>query len=95
MQVPGAQTPQQAMNHLTGVFGQMGSRLQVSGSSAGENGTVYFNGVTTTPNGVARWVCVAKSVPGGVVLVSAGASANVWMSQSALLQTIMSTVRFN
>lgn len=95
MQVPGAQTPQQAINHLTGVFSQVGSRLQVSGSSMGENGAVYFNGSTTLPNGVARWVCVAKAVPGGVVLVSAGASANVWSSQSALLQTIMSTVRFN
>lgn len=95
MQVPGAQTAQQAINHLAGVFGQMGSRLQVSGSTAGENGTVYFNGTTTTPNGVARWVCVAKPVAGGVVLVSAGSSANVWTSQSALLQSILSTVRFN
>ncbi len=95
MQVPGAQSPQQAMNYLTGVFGQMGSRLQVTGSSAGENGAVYFNGTTSTPAGVARWVCVARSVPGGVVLVSAGASSVAWSSQSALLQSILSTVRFN
>ncbi|WP_414662747.1 hypothetical protein [Horticoccus sp. 23ND18S-11] len=95
MQVAGTQNLQQAINHVTGVFGQMGSRVQVTGSSPGENGAMYFNGMTTSASGVARWVCVAKAVPGGVVLVSTGANSNVWNSQSAMLQTILSTVRFN
>lgn len=95
MQVPGAQTPQQAISHLVSVFGQMGARLQVSGSSSGENGAVFFNGMTTSPASSARWVCVAKAVSGGVVLVSAGSNSAAWSAQSTLLQTILSTVRFN
>jgi hypothetical protein len=95
MQVPGARTPQQAINHLVSLFGQMGARLQVSGNTPGENGAIVFNGVTTSPTGTTRWVCVAKAVSGGVVLVSAGSNSAAWTAQNALLQTILSTVRFN
>lgn len=95
MQVPGAQNVQQALNHVVGVFSKVGSRVQVNGSSAGENGATYFNGITTSANGTARWVCLAKPVQGGVVLVSTGANPNAWASQNGLLQSILSTVRFN
>jgi hypothetical protein len=94
MQVSGTQNVQQAVNYVTGVFGQMGARIQVTSTSQGENGATYFNGMTTSQSGMSRWVCVAKAVPGGVVLVSAGASPNAWASQSGMLQTILSTVRF-
>lgn len=95
MHVTGTQNAQQALNYISGVFSQMGSRVQISGSSPGEGGSTFFNGTTVSANGMARWMCVARPVPGGVVFVSVAANPAAWDAQNPVLQTILSTVRFN
>ncbi len=94
MQIAGVQDPTQAINYVAGVFAQMGAMIQVTGSTPMANGAVMLNGMTNSAAGSMRWNCIAKTVPGGVLLVSAGANATVWGVQSAAIQAILSTVRF-
>ena len=94
MQIAGTQDPTQAVNYVAGVFAQMGAMIQVTGSTPMGNGTFMLNGVTGSQMGSVRWNCLAKPIPGGVLLVSAGANATVWAAQSAAVQAILSTVRF-
>jgi hypothetical protein len=94
MQIMGTQDPAQAVNYVSGVFAQMGGRLQVTGSTPMANGTMLINGMTYAAAGTARWTCLAKPVPGGVLLVSAGSNAAAWAAQSAAIQSILSSVRF-
>jgi hypothetical protein len=94
MHVTGTQDPAQAINYVSRVFAQMGAMIQVTGSTPMANGTVMINGVTSAAAGSARWTCLARPVPGGVLLVSAGSSAAVWPVQSAAVQAILSSVRF-
>jgi hypothetical protein len=94
MQIMGTQDPGQAVNYVSGVFAQMGGRLQVTGSTPMANGTMLINGMTYAAAGTARWTCLAKPVPGGVLLVSAGANAAAWAAQNAAIQSILSSVRF-
>jgi hypothetical protein len=94
MHITGTQDPAQAVDYVSRVFAQMGGRLQVTGSMPMANGTVMINGMTYAPAGTARWTCLARPVPGGVLLVSAGSSAAVWAAQNAAVQAILSSVRF-
>jgi hypothetical protein len=95
MQITGTQDPAQAVNYVASVFAQMGAMIQVTGSTPMANGVVMINGLTTSGMGGVRWTCLAKPVPGGVLLVSAGADVTVWAVRSAAIQAILSTVRFN
>ena len=94
MHITGTQDPAQAMNYVASVFGQMGAMIQITGSTPMPNGTVMINGLTNGAGGSVRWTCLAKPVPGGVLLVSAGSNAAVWPAQSGAIQAILSTVRF-
>lgn len=95
MHITGTQDPQQAVGYVTQYYAQMGAMIQVTGTSAASGGAVLLSGTTTTGAGAARWMCLARPVPGGVLLVSAGAGAPQWGARSAAVQAILSTVRFN
>lgn len=94
MHVTGTQDPAQAVDYVSRVFAQMGGRIQVTGSAPMANGTVVINGMTIAATGTARWTCLARPVPGGVLLVSAGSGAAVWAAQNAAVQAILASVRF-
>lgn len=94
MQVSGTQDPVQALNYISSVFAPMGARLEVTGTASRPDGTVMFSGMTISATTMTRWTCVARAVPGAVVLVSAGTNPNVWETQSATVQAILSSVHF-
>lgn len=96
MHVTGTQDPAQAVNYVAGVFGQMGAMIHVNSTSGpGNGGVIMFNGTTTSQAASVRWICLGKPVPGGVVLVSAGASPEAWAAQGATVQAILGSVNFN
>lgn len=95
MQVNGTQDPSQAVNYVAGVYGQMGASVQVSRTSPrGTSGVVMFEGTSTSATAAVRWICLGKTVPNGVVLVSAGANPIAWATQSTTIQTILTSVNF-
>ena len=95
MQVTGTQDPAQAVNYISSAYARMGSAIQVADSEPGANGTVVLNGTTATGAARVRWTCIAKPVPGGVLLISSGANATAWSAYGATIQAILSSVRFN
>ncbi len=95
MQITGTQDPGQAINYVAGVYGQMGAMIRVETTSPpGAGGVVTFGGTTTSANAMVRWICLAKPVPGGVVLVSAGANPMAWVAQNAAIKAILASVTF-
>ncbi len=94
MHVTGTQDPVQAVNYVASVFAQMGATIRVTGSTALNNGAALLEGMTTSAGGGVRWNCIAKPVPGGVLLVSAGASSATWSAHHADIQAILASVRF-
>ncbi|HUJ42373.1 MAG TPA: hypothetical protein VLW52_02080 [Opitutaceae bacterium] len=95
MHITGTQDPTQAVDMVAAAFGQMGGMLRVTSTSApGTGGVVMFEGTTTWPNGSSRWICLGKPVPGGVVLVSAGANPMAWAAQNATIKAILTSVSF-
>ena len=95
MQITGTQDPVQAVNYVAGVFGQMGAMIRVNSTSTpGTGGVVMFEGTTTSQMSSVRWICLGKPVPGGVVLVSAGANPMAWAAQNATIKAILTSVNF-
>jgi hypothetical protein len=95
MHITGTQDPAQAVNYVAGVFGQMGAMIHVTSTSTpGTGGVVMFEGTTTSSASSVRWICLGKPVPGGVILVSAGANPMAWSVQNATIKAILSSVNF-
>jgi hypothetical protein len=94
MQVSGAQDTNQAIAYLSNAFASAGIMVQVNGSRPMRNGATMYHGISSSLQGSVQWECVAKPVPGGVVVVTVGANPAVWPSQRATAQAIISSIRF-